>query len=108
MRERGYGWSACQNPACVHLCATLLHVPHVDEIITSMREVAAELLAEANAPGAVADNATAGIYGVQDDSAAVSGRDPREGMRRYQAKVLDMPRPKAAKAAAMSKGASKL
>ena len=86
MRQRGFGWSACQNPSCVHLCTTLLHVPQTEAIITAMREVAAELMA-----AGVMDDTKAGIYGVQDGSGSVTGKDPARGMRHYLNKVLDMP-----------------
>merc|ERR1711871_39306 len=90
MRERGYGWSACQNPSCVHLAATLLHTSHTESIICAMKEVAVELMSTKD----VADNTKIGIYGVQDNSGSVGGQNKVAGMRRYQAKMLDMPKAK--------------
>eukprot|EP00947_MAST-08B_sp_MAST-8B-sp1_P001493 g1493.t1 len=108
MHARGFGWSSCQNPACLHMCFTLLHAgAQTDAMIAVLRECAAELMAKAQA--GERDETTAGIYGVTDDSGAVGGgaagktkgkkKDVAASLRRYQGKVLDMPKIKAGKSA---------
>lgn len=84
--------AALFRPACVHLCVTLLHVPHKEAIIASMRKAATEMMVASRAGTSRADQAKAGIYGVSDDSGAVAGgRDIGASLRRYQGKVLDVP-----------------
>ena len=103
----GFGWSGCQNPSCIHMCFTLLHVPHKDAIIASMRAAAAEMMATSQ-PGDAAE-AKAGIYGVTDASGdSGSGRDMSAVLRRYMGRVLDMPKPRKAKKKATAAPASRL
>eukprot|EP00940_MAST-03C_sp_MAST-3C-sp2_P002270 g2270.t1 len=62
MARRGYGWSSCQNPKCVHLCVTRVHVGRGEDIARAMREVSHELLKTTRVDKGTMDGP--GVYGV--------------------------------------------
>merc|ERR1712083_306448 len=85
----GFGLSSCQNPPCIHLCTTLQHVPHIEEVLEAL-QFGAE---KARQEGRLAKSASGGaeIYGLADGS----GTDTREGsvaqsLSKYVDQVLDM------------------
>eukprot|EP00662_Eupelagonemidae_sp_cell21_P006211 gene6211-23223_t len=41
-RRAGFGLSSCQHPPCIHLCTTLMHVPHIDKLLAALAASVAE------------------------------------------------------------------
>jgi len=77
----GFSWSACQNPRCVHLAVTNVHVGKGHDIARAMQR-ACEVLSEQSV--ANASNAQDGpnIYGVASSSSETTKRRRRKKERR--------------------------
>lgn len=91
-KRSGFGLSSCQYPPCIHLCTTLRHVPHIDEMLEALKFGVGEARREGKLAKQGAGDAE--IYGVTDGSGASSANSNMKAadlLASYVDMMLDMP-----------------
>ena len=82
MSKKGYGLSPCQNPPCVHICVTLRHADHIEDVLKALRECTATVR---DNPGPAPKDGTAPIYGM---ASSLPGGPVKDLLRAYTDVVL--------------------